>query len=178
MAAREGACPPTSITSFHTAAVTFSGIELAHRIRKRQFTVAYEREGRTLSLKNLWDQALSGQSFSDSLDTSPPPLMHQISRRAHPRLRARQGRSSVVRYRRRVHFGPSLYLQLSPKGRRHWHYRYRFEGRQKQVSLGRYQYVPVESAWARRHAARHFLEAGVDPGTQKQALRRINVDPV
>ena len=166
------------LKSFPTAAVTFSGIELAHRIRKRQFTVAYEREGRTLSLKNLWDQALSGQSFSDSLDTSPPPLMHQISRRAHPRLRARQGRSSVVRYRRRVHFGPSLYLQLSPKGRRHWHYRYRFEGRQKQVSLGRYPYVPVESAWARRHAARHFLEAGVDPGTQKQALRRINVDPV
>jgi hypothetical protein len=140
--------------------------------------VAYERNGRALSLKDLWDQALSGQSFSDSLDTSPPALMHQISRRAHPRLRARQGRGSVVRYRRRVHFGQSLYLLVSPKGRRYWHYRYRFDGRQKQLSLGRFPYVPVESAWARRHAARHLLEAGVDPAGQKQALRRINVGPV
>jgi len=47
------------------------GIELAHRIRKRQFTLAYERNGRNLSLKDLWDQALSGKSVSDSLDTSP-----------------------------------------------------------------------------------------------------------
>jgi transposase-like protein len=166
------------LKSFHTAVVTFSGIELAHRIRKRQFALAYERSGRALSLKELWDQALSGKSFSEGLDSSPPPLMHQISRRAPPRPRGRRGRNGVVRYRRRVHFGQSLYLQVSPQGRRYWHYRYRFEGRQKQLSLGRYPYVPVEWAWARRHAARHFLEAGVDPASQKQTLRRINTGGV
>jgi hypothetical protein len=166
------------LKSFHTAAVTFSGIELAHRIRKRQFTLAYKRNGRALSLKDLWDQALSGKSFSDSLEHSPPPLMHQISRRARLRLRARRDRNGVVRYRRRVSFGQSLYLQLMPTGRRYWHYRYRFEGREKQLSLGRYPYVPVESARARRHAARQLLEAGVDPACQKQALRRISVDAV
>jgi NhaP-type Na+/H+ or K+/H+ antiporter len=31
------------LKSFATAAVTLSGIELAHRIRKRQFTIPYER---------------------------------------------------------------------------------------------------------------------------------------
>jgi hypothetical protein len=81
--------PMLGLKSFHTPAVTFSGIELAHRIRKRQFTLSYEREGRARSLKDLWDQALSDKSVSDSLDTSPPPLMHQISRRSRPRLRAR-----------------------------------------------------------------------------------------
>ena len=155
------------LKSFHTAAVTFSGIELAHRIRKRPFTLAYQRNGRALSLKDLWDQALSGKSFLVSPDHAPPPLMHQISRRSHPRRRAR-----------RVSFGQSLYLLVSPKGRRYWHYRYRFEGRQKMLSLGRYPYVPVESAWARRHAARHFLEAGVDPAGQRRALRRIIADGV
>ena len=104
--------------------------------------------------------------------------MHQISRRARPRLRARRGSNGGVRYRIRVSFGQSLYLQVSPKGRRYWHYRYRFGGREKQLSLGRFPYVPVESAWARRHAAQSFLEAGVDPGSQKQALRRIFVDSV
>jgi transposase-like protein len=162
------------LKSFPTAAVTFSGIELAHRIRKRQFNLAYERAGRALSLKDLWDQAVSGKGFSDNRDNPPPPLMHQISRRSRPRLRARGGKSGLVRYRRSVSFGQSLYLQVSPNGRRYWHYRYHFGGREKQLSLGRFPYVPVESAWARRHAARHFLEAGVDPAGQKEALRRIN----
>jgi transposase-like protein len=97
--------PMLGLKSFHTAAVTFSGIELAHRIRKRQFTLAYEHQGRALSLKDLWDRVLSGKSVSDSLDTSPPPLLHQISRRTRPRLRARRGRNGVVRYLRRVSFG-------------------------------------------------------------------------
>jgi hypothetical protein len=166
------------LKSFHTAAVTFSGIELAHRIRKRQFTLAYERSGRALPLKDLWDQALSGNTFSVRFENSPLPLMHQISRRSRPRLRPRRGRNGLVRYCRRVSFGQSLYLQVSPNGRRYWHYRYRFGGRQKQLSLGRYPHVPLESARARRHAARHFLEAGVDPGSQKQALRRINADDI
>jgi DDE domain/Arm DNA-binding domain len=177
-AIKQRSAPMLELKSFHTAAVTFLGLELAHRIRKRQFTLAYSRNGHALSLKDLWDQALSGENLSHSLDTSPPPLMHRISRRARPRLRARRDSNGVVRYRRRVSFGQSLYLQVSPKGRRYWHYRYRFGGREKQLSLGRFPYVPLESAWARRHAAQSFLEAGVDPGSQKQALRRIFVDSV
>src|SRR5262249_29833500 len=111
------------LKSFHTAAVTFSGIELAHRIRKRQFTLAYDRQGRALSLKDLWDQALSGNTFSARFENSPRPLMHQISRRSRPRLRPRRRKNGLVRYCRRVSFGQSLYLQVSPKGRRYWHYR-------------------------------------------------------
>src|SRR5262249_51965547 len=61
------------LKSFHTAAVTFSGIELAHRIRKRQFTLAYERRGRALSLKDLWDQALSGKRSYRNDSVRPQP---------------------------------------------------------------------------------------------------------
>jgi len=71
-----------------------------------------------------------------------------------------RGGNGVVRYPRRVSFGQSLYLQVMPTGRRYWHCRYRFEGRQKQLSLGRYPYVPVESARARRH---HFANCGPMP---------------
>ena len=117
------------------------------------------------------DKRVRSKSSSDSLDNSPPPLMHQISRRARPRRRAHQGRNGVVRYPRRVPFGQSLYLLVLPTGCRYWHYRYRFGGRQKMLSLGRYPYVPLKSAWERRHAARRFLEAGVDPAGQKLALR-------
>src|SRR6202789_2201659 len=49
--------PMLAMKSFRTAATTLAGVELAHRIRKRQFTVPYKRNGRVLSLKELWDQA-------------------------------------------------------------------------------------------------------------------------
>ena len=64
--------PMLGLKSFHTAAVTFSGIELAHRIRKRQFTVAYEREGRTLPLK-MGSGALGSELLGQSREL-PSPL--------------------------------------------------------------------------------------------------------
>lgn len=45
--------------SFSTAAITLAGIELAHRIRKRQFSFGRGRQRRAWSLKQLWDRALT-----------------------------------------------------------------------------------------------------------------------
>jgi transposase-like protein len=45
--------------SFGSAAVTLAGIELAHRIRKRQFSFGRGRQRRSMSLKRLWDIALA-----------------------------------------------------------------------------------------------------------------------
>jgi transposase-like protein len=53
--------PMLGLKSFATAAVTFAGVELTHRIRKRQFRIPYERNGGALSLKELWDQAVLRQ---------------------------------------------------------------------------------------------------------------------
>lgn len=45
--------------SFRTAAITLGGIELAHRIRKRQYSFDCGRQCRFSSLKQLWDRALA-----------------------------------------------------------------------------------------------------------------------
>jgi transposase-like protein len=45
--------------SFANAAITLAGIELAHRIRKRQFAFGPSLPRRTWSLKRLWDHALA-----------------------------------------------------------------------------------------------------------------------
>ena len=45
--------------SFQSATVTLSGIELAHRIRKRQFSFGRGRWGNSGSLKQLWERALA-----------------------------------------------------------------------------------------------------------------------
>jgi transposase-like protein len=44
--------------SFDNAAITIAGIELAHRINKRQFSFGVGRPRRDRSLKALWDRAL------------------------------------------------------------------------------------------------------------------------
>jgi hypothetical protein len=168
--------PMLGLKSFPTAAVTFSGIELAHRIRKRQFAIAYDYDGRSLSLKELWAQALSGKSLSGNMDNSPPPLTHQISRPSPPRVRGERARLGVLRHPRRVSFGKSLYLLVTPKGGRLWHYRYRFQGREKLLSLGCYPDVPMESARARQNAARRLLDLGVDPAERRAELRQISTD--
>ena len=45
--------------SFDNVAITLAGIELAHRIHKRQFSFGIGRPRRERSLKVLWDRALS-----------------------------------------------------------------------------------------------------------------------
>jgi transposase-like protein len=164
-----------SLKSFRTAAVTFSGVELAHRIHKRQFGIAYQRDCRPLSLKALSDQALSGASLPNTEEKPPPPLTQQNSKsRSRPRGALRRGRRIFLRHARRVPFGGGLHLLVSPTGGRSWHYRYRFDGRDNLLSIGRYPEVPIENAWARHQAARQLLALGVNPADRKKALRQIS----
>jgi transposase-like protein len=48
-----------ALKSFRTAAITLAGVELAHRIRKRQFCFGRGRPSRCCSLKHLWTRALA-----------------------------------------------------------------------------------------------------------------------
>jgi hypothetical protein len=45
--------------SFRTAAITLAGIELAHRIRKRQFSFGSRGPHELPSLKHAWARALT-----------------------------------------------------------------------------------------------------------------------
>jgi transposase-like protein len=50
--------PMLALKSYRTAAITLAGVELAHRIRKRQFSFGRGGAGRFCSLKHLWARAL------------------------------------------------------------------------------------------------------------------------
>jgi len=50
--------PMLAMKSFRTAAITLAGVELAHRIRKRQFTVGSRGPHQFSSLKHAWALAL------------------------------------------------------------------------------------------------------------------------
>ena len=69
--------------SLRTAAVTLSGIELAHRIRKRQFWLDFRSPGESrtaCSLKHVWDLALYPERATRSYAADHRPSVHQNSR--------------------------------------------------------------------------------------------------
>src|ERR1700719_4613700 len=51
--------PMLALKSFRTAVVTLAGVELAHRIRKRQFSFGRSGPRRVSSLRHLWARALA-----------------------------------------------------------------------------------------------------------------------
>ncbi|MGF6379830.1 integrase [Paraburkholderia atlantica] len=63
-----------------------------------------------------------------------------------------------------------LYLELFPNGSKLWRWKYRFEGREKRLALGKYPEVGLKDARESRDDARKLLRTGVDPSAIKQRL--------
>ncbi len=79
--------------------------------------------------------------------------------------------------------GAGLYLEISPSGGRWWRLKYRFNGKEKRLSLGTYPDVPLASnrsrvpgekitgAREKCEAARRLLAEGIDPGEHRKAVK-------
>ncbi len=67
--------------------------------------------------------------------------------------------------------GEGLYLHISPTGGKLWHMAYRFDGKQKTLSFGKYPAVSLQEARKRRAEAKEQLAAGLDPGKLKQEAK-------
>lgn len=61
-----------------------------------------------------------------------------------------------------------LYLEVSPSGGKLWRYKYRFLGKEKKLSLGRYPEVGLADARKLHQDARELLAKDIDPGIHKQ----------
>ena len=63
-----------------------------------------------------------------------------------------------------------LFLLLQPSGGKLWRYKYRFNGKEKKLGLGRYPDVSLKEARRRRDEARQTLAMGTDPGEEKKQV--------
>ena len=61
-----------------------------------------------------------------------------------------------------------LYLEVAPSGGKWWRLKYRFQGKEKRISLGVYPAIGLKDARARRDEAKELLAKGVDPGERKK----------
>ena len=69
-----------------------------------------------------------------------------------------------------------LYLEVSPNGGKWWRLKYRFDGKEKRLSLGTYPDVGLKQARERRDEARKQLADGIDPSIHRQATKATRSD--
>jgi integrase len=65
--------------------------------------------------------------------------------------------------------GGGLYLLINPNNALWWRLKYRFEGREKSLSLGVYPHVSLQQARLRRDEAKKVIATGADPSAKRQA---------
>ena len=64
--------------------------------------------------------------------------------------------------------GGGLYIEVSPSGGKLWRLKYRYAGKERLLSLGKYPTVTLADARGKREAAKKLLSDGFDPGAVKQ----------
>ena len=64
-----------------------------------------------------------------------------------------------------------LYLEVDPSGGKYWRFKYRFEGKEKRLSLGVYPVVSLADAREARDECRKQLAKAIDPGIHRKAAK-------
>lgn len=67
--------------------------------------------------------------------------------------------------------GGGLFLLVTPTGGKLWRFKYRFQGKELQLTFGKYPDVSLIDARQKRDAARKSVADGIDPGEVKKAQR-------
>jgi len=71
--------------------------------------------------------------------------------------------------------GNGLYLAISPAGGKLWRFKYRFEGKEKLLSMGAYPEITLAEARQKRDEARREIAKGIDPGSVKKAKKKTTL---
>ena len=67
--------------------------------------------------------------------------------------------------------GGGLYLEVAPSGGKWRRLKYRFQGKEKRISLGTYPTIGLKEARERREDTKKILANGIDPSAQRQAIK-------
>ncbi len=70
--------------------------------------------------------------------------------------------------------GGGLFLLVTPTGGKLWRFKYRFDGKEKMLSLGSYPEISLADARLKKEEARGHVAKGVDPGEVKRAMKQAD----
>lgn len=68
----------------------------------------------------------------------------------------------------KLHDEKGLFAIIRPTGGKLWRFKYRYQGKEQQLSLGTYPEVSLKDVRQRRDEARQMLAEGKDPGAEKK----------
>ena len=74
---------------------------------------------------------------------------------------------------KKIYDSEGLYLEVSPKGGRWWRLKYRFNKKEKRISLGVYPSISLKEARERRNEARKLLAQQIDPSEHRKTTKGI-----
>ena len=71
-----------------------------------------------------------------------------------------------------------LYLEITPSGGKLWRMKYRYAGKEKLLSFGRFPDISLKDAREFKNEAKKLLANGIDPSETKKALKQKKLDSV
>lgn len=105
--------------------------------------------------------ATLGASGSHRVGVAPKMSLTDI------KVKSIKPNTKIVRY----YDEKGLYLEVAPSGGKWWRFKYRFESKEKRLSLGTYPDVGLKEAREKRDNARKLVAADVDPSTNRKAIK-------
>ncbi len=88
-------------------------------------------------------------------------------------IQCRQAKPSPEKKIIKLADGAGLYLWIMPNGKKYWRLSYRFNNKQKSLSIGVYPAVNLSEAREQRENAKKQLKQGKDPSEAKKEVKRI-----
>jgi hypothetical protein len=76
----------------------------------------------------------------------------------------------------RIFDGGGLYLEVTPKGKTWWRLKYRFNDKEKRISLGVFPDVSLSMARDRRDEARRLVADKIDPSEHRKIMKRADIE--
>lgn len=70
--------------------------------------------------------------------------------------------------------GRGLFLLVNPNGSKWWRFKYRYDGKEKLLSLGTHPEISLADARERRDQARQQVAKGIDPSAQRRVDKQFN----
>ena len=72
--------------------------------------------------------------------------------------------------------GGGLFLLVTPSGGKLWHFKYRFDSKEKKITLGTYPEISIADARLRRDEVRKQIAHGIDPGAVRKAQKQAKTE--
>ena len=76
----------------------------------------------------------------------------------------------------KVYDDRGLYMVVNPNGSRWWRFKYKYDGKERGISLGVYPDVTLQYAREQLQEARQLLARGIDPSAQRRTVKIARAD--